>query len=340
MDAKGGLALVDDSALTYYLYGQVESDKVITPFFYNYNSLSGLPAYTLALRDQKFNLVILDGGATATGKDFWEKLRPVIKSIPTYQLVYSQPLNTPFMDEGHTLEIYRLLSKEDLAQGRTYPVIAAPAPLPTAPAPTGNASSPVVTPIAVPAGNQAPPVSEPNPAGTVDAQTAAAPTPTSLPALTLTPAPTVEPVYPAKASYDFAAGDEGWGALPAAGGLQPGMAVSSDSTYKLANHNSLKFSPKPETRLYTVGVNKTGDFHKISLFVYIPADKADTNVRLGLYYFDKAWTWVDNGFQDTVIPGQWTQLNWELDKPVSMEQFGLKLAGFSGSIYINGVVIE
>jgi hypothetical protein len=334
-EAQGGPVLVDDSAMTYNLYGQVAADQVINPFYYTYKGLNGLPAYTQALKDQQFTLLILDGGATATGQDFWRNLQPVIKSVPAYQLVYSEQLATPFMEEPHTLEIYRLFSKEELAEGVKSPVIVTPG------TPSKQGGTVVATPGTVPVNTRAAgAVAQTTTAPAVQTAPVATSTPRPTIALTLTPAATVGPVYPPKATFNFESGDEGWGILPAAGGLQPGAAVSSNSTYKLDNHNSLRFSPQPANKLYTVGVNKTGDFHKISLYVFIPADKADSNVRLGLYYFDKNWTWVDNGFNDEIVPGKWNLVSWELNKTTSMQQFGLKLVGFSGSIYINGVTVE
>jgi hypothetical protein len=328
---KGGPVLVDDTALNYYLYNVIPTSDISSPFSFTYNNLAGLPAYTQAINDHKFSLVILDGGATANGAQLWAALQPVLKASPAYMVVYSEPLLSPNLEGSHTLEIYRLLTPAEQAAGlkeKSAATIAQAAPsTPATPPPGANTTSAAnATPPAVPATPEVSPT------------LAIFPTPT-----VFVPEPTPTPVvqlFPANPTYNFDNGDEGWGLLPDSGPLEPGAGVSANSTYKLANHASLKFTPQPENKLYTVGVNRVGDFQKITMLVYIPADKADYNVRVGMYYFDKKWTWIDDGFQDEIVPGEWTQLTWQLPARASMQQFGLKLAGFSGSVYINGVVVN
>lgn len=329
---EASTVLVDDSALVYYLYGRVPAEKITTPFFNNYKGLRGAAAYQQAVKDQQYSLVILDGGVTGEGKEIWQKVRPVIVDSPAYELEFSQPLESANLSEKHSLEIYRLLSPEeqqDPNRPKKQPPVASP-PAPVAPATPAATVASTATPAAKPAQTAK---------ATATPAATAAPTATAVPTATAKPTQPA-PVYPAKAAYDFANGDEGWGALPQSGGLQPGMAVSADDAYPLVGHPSLRFTPQPANKLYTVGVNYTGKVRKISLFVYIPADKADSPVWLGFYYFDQKWGWNDDGFQTKVTPGQWTQLIWELPAEQSIQQFGLKLVGFSGSVYINGVTVE
>lgn len=323
---KDGPVLVDDTAVNYYLYNEIPTNYIFNPFSFTYGNLSGLPAYTQAVNDHKFNLIILDGGATANGTRLTETLQPILKASPAYMVVYSEPLLSPNLDGNHTLEIYRLLTVEEQAEGlKSQSVQAAPtAPGATTATPAAASAPAMTTPVAT------------NSSAAGTATVGATPT-AFAPKATPTVAP---PAFPASPTFNFDNGDEGWGILPNAGPLEAGSGVSANADYKLANHNSLRFTPQPENKLYTVGANHTGEFQKITMLVFVPATKADYNVRVGMYYFDKKWTWIDDGFQGEAVPGQWTKLTWELPAKASMQQFGLKLAGYSGSIYITGVTVE
>jgi hypothetical protein len=339
--------LTDDSALIYYLYQRIPTDNITTPFFINYKGKSGVEAYLQAVRDQQYDLVVLDGGATQEGKNLWDKLHPALQASSAYELTFSTPLDSTNLSEKHSLEIYRLLTPEEQKDPNRAkkPVVT------TTTSPSNGEAKTAATPVGgagtTPENKPTAPATTAAPVTTAVAATTAVPStnaaPTTPATATVKPTATVPPapVYPAKAAYNFSNGDEGWGALPPNGGsLEPGMAVTSSEAYLLDGHPSLKFTPQLANKVYTVGVNRTGEVKKISLYVYVPADKAGGEVRVGMYYFDQKWGWHDDGFQTKVVPGQWTQLTLELPAAQSIQQFGMKLVGFSGAIYLNGVVVE
>lgn len=338
---RNSTVLIDDSALVYYLYDLIPTNNITTPFSNDYKNLKGIDAYKQAVTDQHYNLIILDGGETPQGKTVWSTVETLLKTSPAYRLAYVQNLPAPFNMGKRNVEIYQLLPKNEqstsISEANQKLLQAA-----TAPAPTTSKPTPVVSPTEATSGNS-----------TLAGVTAAASTgaavalpPTQIPVTTQTATATATvtatpaPTYPANVSYNFANGDEGWGALPTKGSLQPGTAVIASDDYKLDGHTSLKFTPKPDEKMYTVGANLKGPLHKIHLYVFIPADKADGKVRMGLYYFDDKWGWHDNGFQNEVVPGQWNELTWEVPANAVMQQFGLKIVGYSGSIYINGVTVQ
>ncbi len=336
--------LTDDNAVLYYLYSKLPLSQVTDPFYINYQGKSGLEAYAQAVRDKQYGLIILNGGATYRGQQVNQAVRPILTEANSpYVLTYNEELNQPYLEGPHTIEIYRLATTEELKQAKAQTQQSPrPANSVVAPAPTpGTFGGPSQTATAV-AGKS----STVNPTPAVTAQPSqnsvkAAPT-ASLSVTTVaqvTPTATAT-LYPAKAAYDFAKGDEGWGLQPDKSELQPGTAVASSDAYKLENHFSLKFTPQISSKSYGVGVLREGKVRKISLFVYVPADKAGGDVRMGLYYFSKDWKWNDDGFNTKVTPGQWTELKLELPEATDIKQFGLKLIGFSGSIYINGVSLS
>ncbi len=346
--------LVDDSAMLYYLYNRIPTDNVTTPFFINYKGESGradaaIGAYRQAIRDQVFSLIILDGGVTPPGKQLNKEAHSILLNNTAYTLVYSQPLDSTNLDEPHTMEIYKLLSLEEQKEAASRPVV--PSLPVTTPAPAGKTAA-AATPVANPVAATATAVASAKAAttaavGAKAATTAAVTVAPTVAVATPTPVKTVEPtatpvpvIYPTKSVYNFANGDEGWGAAPPTGPMVPGKAVSSNDTYKMEGHASLRFTPQPAEKIYSVGVLKAAVFSKISVWVYIPADKADTEVRMGVYYLDNKWEWHDDGFQLKVTPGRWTEL--KLDAPAlsAMQQFGVRVVGFSGTIYLNGVVVE
>ncbi|HEX2912711.1 MAG TPA: hypothetical protein VH186_18035 [Chloroflexia bacterium] len=317
-------ALVDDSALVYYLADNMPAKNVTTPYYNDYKGLSGLDAFKAAVRDLQYDVIVFDGGVTPAGKSLWKDLRPVVLASSDYKKVFSLPLDSTNLDAPHTLEIYLPTTR---AESFVAPVVATAPAAKAQPKATATASAttaPVATTKA-PATAVTPAVS----AATPEATTASAKPTTVV---------IKEATYPANASYNFDNGDEGWGALPTKGELEPGVAVTSSEDYKLGGHKSLKFTPQPLNKLYTVGVNRTGTASKVTLGVFIPADKADGEVRVGLYAFDDKWGWHDDGFKTTIVPGKWNELTFEIpggSQPI--KQVGLKLVGYSGSIYINGV---
>ena len=195
-------------------------------------------------------------------------------------------------------------------------------------------TSPTTTPAPTPATTPAPTTAQAAKAATTPAPAAA-----TTPAVT-TPAAVVAVKYPANASFDFSKGDEGWGGVGQTDGLQPGVAVAPDDNYKLDGHTSLKFTPQTSGKLYGVGVSQPTKVSKITLYVFIPLDKADRDVQVGLFYLDQKYGWHDDGFGGKIVPGRWNQFSLSVAEDQPIQQFGLKLVGYSGSIYINGVTVE
>jgi hypothetical protein len=97
--ANSALVLTDDTALRYYLYPAMATDRIIGPFYFTYQSQTGLDAFRLAIADRYFDAIVLDGGVTPQGNAIRSQLGPMIEQ--TYQRVYSRE------DNGFTVELYK-----------------------------------------------------------------------------------------------------------------------------------------------------------------------------------------------------------------------------------------
>ena len=96
--ANSALVLTDDTALRYYLYPAMATDRIVGPFYFTYQAQSGLDAYRQAIADRYFDSIVLDGGVTPQGNAIRTELGPTIDQ--TYQRVYSRE------DGGFTVEVY------------------------------------------------------------------------------------------------------------------------------------------------------------------------------------------------------------------------------------------
>ena len=306
-------ALTDDAGAVYYLYGRVPTNSITTPHSIDYKGLSGIAAYRQAVSDEYYDVVILDGGITAEGATVWQSVHPIIAGKKAYSLVYSQT-----RDDKPAIEVYRHLTYAE--QAILAETIA------NAPAPTPDSATPV------PSKNTAPPATPQS------SSTTSAPTPAITPA---SASPTSVPTkvnYPANASFDFSTETNGWGGQSDKGGsLQPSLAVMTSRDVLLDGHPSLKFQSQPDKRITLVGVLHTGNIKTITLSVFVPGDETDRAVVIGLYLFDGKWGWHDDGFKTRVTPGRWTTLNMNMPDATEVKQYGIKVAGYSGAVYINGV---
>jgi hypothetical protein len=93
------LVLTDDTALRYYLYPTMPTDRVIGPFFFTYQSQDGLEGYRRAIADRYFDTIVLDGGVTPQGNAIRDQLGQEIQDA--YQQVYSGTT------AGFTVEVYK-----------------------------------------------------------------------------------------------------------------------------------------------------------------------------------------------------------------------------------------
>jgi hypothetical protein len=96
--SNAALVLTDDTALRYYLYPAMPTDRIYGPFFLTYQSQTGLDAYRRAIADRYFDAIVLDGGVTPQGNAIRANLLDTIQAA--YQRVYSRE------DAGFTVEVY------------------------------------------------------------------------------------------------------------------------------------------------------------------------------------------------------------------------------------------
>jgi hypothetical protein len=99
--ADSALVLTDDTALRYYLYPAMSTDRVFGPFFFDYQAQQGLDAYRRAIADRYFDAIVLDGGVTSQGAAIRDNLSDTIQAA--YERIYSRD------DAGFTVEIYKPL---------------------------------------------------------------------------------------------------------------------------------------------------------------------------------------------------------------------------------------
>jgi hypothetical protein len=97
--AGSAVLLTDDTALRYYLYPGMSTDRVFGPFNFDYQGLYGPAAYQRAIADRYFDAVVLDGVVTPQGGSFRDELGPQFDTV--YQPVYSRD------DGGFDLEVYK-----------------------------------------------------------------------------------------------------------------------------------------------------------------------------------------------------------------------------------------
>lgn len=98
---NAALVLTDDTALRYYEFPAISPDRIVGPFFFTYQSQSGLDAYRRAIADRFFDAIILDGGVTPQGSLIRADLSDTIQAA--YQRVYSRE------GDGFTVEVYKPL---------------------------------------------------------------------------------------------------------------------------------------------------------------------------------------------------------------------------------------
>lgn len=79
--------LVDDSAVRYYLYPRIPTDRVTDPFEVTYRGQQGIDGYRLAIGDRYYDAIILDGGIGPLGKRIRQDLGGDIAQ--NYALVYA-----------------------------------------------------------------------------------------------------------------------------------------------------------------------------------------------------------------------------------------------------------
>ncbi|MEY9875955.1 4-amino-4-deoxy-L-arabinose transferase-like glycosyltransferase [Streptacidiphilus sp. MAP12-33] len=87
--------LVEENEIPrYYLASRTEPYEWLTTYYFQYKSLTGLPAYQAAIQDGYFDLVVLDYGPTAA---LDRELKAALKADPAgYRLVASVPGRTSY----------------------------------------------------------------------------------------------------------------------------------------------------------------------------------------------------------------------------------------------------
>jgi hypothetical protein len=98
--AGSALVLTDDTALRYYLYPGMGTDRVVGPFFFSYHAQDGIEAYRQAIADRFFDAIVLDGGVSPQGNAIRDQLGQTIQAA--YERVYSEPDSG-----GFTVEVFK-----------------------------------------------------------------------------------------------------------------------------------------------------------------------------------------------------------------------------------------
>jgi len=99
--AQAHAVLTDDSAVRYYLYPRLSTDNVTDPFSIAYQGEVGIAGYRNAIIDRYFDVIVLDGGITAEGRQIRGELGELI------QRYYDQVYATSGHD-GAVIEIYQV----------------------------------------------------------------------------------------------------------------------------------------------------------------------------------------------------------------------------------------
>ena len=250
--------LVDDSILRYYLYHEIDPEKVFDPFAISYRGKADMDAYRQAITDRYFDVIVLDGGIGPLGQRIRKTFGGLIPDY--YDRIY-----TTTSRQGIPIEIYRARTQVDV---------------PDAQVPTGASV------------------------------------------------------------YRFDSDLGGWGGQAENAELQPGLQSvrATDQTWN--GRPSLQFTPTDHVTL--LGVRRTGSVSKVTAQVYIlPTDHAAQEIRVGMMGFDSHWQWHDDGFDNVLPIGRWTEITWNLTDPGQFNEIGLKLQpGAVQTLYVGRVEID
>lgn len=154
----------------------------------------------------------------------------------------------------------------------------------------------------------------------------------------ITPPASATESKPGLKVYSFGNNIQGWGAMPENGDLQAGSHVQISKAQLYQGQPVLKFQSGGN---YTfLGVKETLQVRQIKMWVYIEPDGTNQGaVPVGMAGFDQKWNWHDDGFKQTVTPGQWTELTWTLLQSSQFNEFGLKFAAQSLTAYLGRVEV-
>ncbi len=92
--------LTDDSAVRYYLYAQLPTERVTDPFSIEYGGQRGVEGYRRAVADRYFDLIVLDGGIGPLGR----RLRPALADLLARHYVRVYTADRP---GSGPVEVYR-----------------------------------------------------------------------------------------------------------------------------------------------------------------------------------------------------------------------------------------
>ena len=104
--------LADDSAIRYYLYPKIPTERVTDPFFVDYQGRGGIDGYQNAIADRYFDVIVLTGGISPGGRRLKEELGGLIAH-------YYRPVYARAEPDGRAVELYRPL------QGEVEPFVSA-----------------------------------------------------------------------------------------------------------------------------------------------------------------------------------------------------------------------
>ncbi len=150
--------------------------------------------------------------------------------------------------------------------------------------------------------------------------------------------PLVDSELPGSKIYFFDKENLGWGGQPENGDLKPGIQVKVSQTHFYQNHPTLEFNSTAAIPL--LGVKEKLEVRQLKMWVYIePTAQNSGVVSVGMVGFDENWVWHDDGFKQTITPGAWTELTWNLSAPGKYNEIGLKFAGEPLTAYLGQVTV-
>jgi len=85
--ARAQTVLTDDSAVRYYLYPRIATERVTDPFFIDYKGQQGDAGYRLAIGERYFDRIVLTGGVGPVGGELKSRYGQLIAA--NYEQIYS-----------------------------------------------------------------------------------------------------------------------------------------------------------------------------------------------------------------------------------------------------------
>ncbi len=139
--------------------------------------------------------------------------------------------------------------------------------------------------------------------------------------------------------FDFNTGLKDWGGHSSQGDFQEGNLVSLSQEQTCGGQTSLKFTPSPQVK--QVAIRLVQPVKTVKAQVYIENDPGFSGESvIGMAGFDQKWQWHDNGFNQFVPPGRWTEITWQLAQPGIYNELDLVFPKETKTVYISHFEVE